>query len=324
VRVLITGTAGFVGSHVLETVLQKTDWDVVCIDSLKAWHNGNVRSTMQAMSDLRQAGRGVSHMTHDLSVPFRNQQFDFIGDIDYIVNIASMSQVEASIKDPVGFISNNVQLMLNMLELARETGPRRFIHMSTDEVYGRTSPCAPADHQPSSPYAASKASQEDICHSYRRTFRIPVAIVNSANMFGQRQSELAFIPKVVRWISEGTRIPVHYYADFPGGRHYTYVKNVTEHIIGLLREDAEHTSKLFQFPERIVLQGQEYVDNMSLVNRIGDMMGKAPYAIKQRGEDARPGWDPKYAELIPNQDWSPTHSFDEGLEQTVKWLVEQL
>jgi dTDP-glucose 4,6-dehydratase len=323
VRILITGTAGFVGSHILESVLKETDWDVVCIDSLKAWHNGNVLSTMQAMSASAFEKRSITHLTHDLSVPFRNQQIDAIGDVDYIANIASMSQVGASIKDPVGFIGNNVQLMLNMLELARELGPRRFIHMSTDEVYGSGVGCSPAEHQPSSPYAASKASQEDISLSYRRTFKVPVTIVNSSNMFGQRQSELAFIPKVVRWISDDARIPVHYYGDVPGGRHYTYVKNVTEHIVRLLRVDSLGESAS-PFPDRVHLAGQQYVDNHKLVERIGVLMNKAPYIITQRGEDARPGWDPRYAELAKNEDWNPTHSFGEGLISTVKWLESNL
>jgi len=323
VRILITGTAGFVGSHVLESILRMTNWDVVCVDSLKMWHNGNVQSTIRAMADLRKEGRGVSHMTHDLSVPFREQQLDFIGDVDYIANIASMSQVEASIKDPVGFVGNNVQLMLNMLELARDKKPRRFIHMSTDEVYGRVAPCSPTDYQPSSPYAASKASQEAISLSYRHTYKVPVSIVNSANMFGQRQSELAFIPKIVRWINEGVRIPVHYYGDFPGARHYTYVKNVTDHIVELLRVDSLNGSA-YKFPTRVPLPGQERVDNRRLVDLIGEIMGKEPWIIKQSGESARPGWDPVYETLAENHDWRQSFTFEQGLEQTVEWLVEQL
>lgn len=322
-RVLITGTAGFVGSHVLESVLAETDWDVVCVDSLKSWHNANVQSTMRAMSGTVLEKRSITHMTHDLSVPFRGQQIDVMGDLDYIINVASLSQVGASIKDPVGFISNNVQLMLNMLELARETGPRRFIHMSTDEVYGSTAPTAPTDHQPSSPYAASKASQEDICLSYRRTFKVPVSIANSSNMFGQRQSELAFIPKIVRWIDEDARIPVHYLGDFPGGRYYTYVRNVADHIVQLLRTDSLGASG-YPFPKRIALPGQQYVNNAELIERVSVLMDKPAYTMVVNGEHARPGWDPKYAVLPENEDWNPKHSFEDGLEQTVKWLVENL
>lgn len=323
-KVLITGTAGFVGSHVLESVLRKTDWDVICVDSLKSWHNGNVDSTMQAMAGFRKDGRGVSHMTHDLAIPFRAQQIDFIGYPDYILNIASMSQVEASINDPVGFMSNNVQLMSNMLDLARQVKPKRFIHMSTDEVYGRGLPCAPTDYQPSSPYAASKAAQEVLSLSYSRTFKVPVSIVNSANMFGQRQSELAFIPKIVRWLIEGKTIPVHYYGDFPGNRSYTYVKNVSDHIVSLCREDAERKSGLFQFPQRITLPGQERVDNAALVKQIAKIMDIDFRIMKVSGEAFRPGHDPMYQDLVPNQDWWPAYAFSDGLKDTVEWLVEHL
>jgi dTDP-glucose 4,6-dehydratase len=321
---LITGTAGFVGSHVLESVLRKTDWDVICVDSLKSWQNGNIESTMQAMSDLRKQGRGISHMTHDLAIPFRAQQIDFIGYPDYILNIASMSQVEASINDPVGFMHNNVQLMSNMLDLARQVKPKRFIHMSTDEVYGRGLPCAPTDYQPSSPYAASKAAQEVLSLSYSRTFKVPVSIVNSANMFGQRQSELAFIPKIVRWLHEGKVIPVHYYGDLPGNRSYTYVKNVSDHIVSLCREDTERKSDLFQFPQRITLPGQERIANDELVKRIAKLAGMEPRIMAVDGEAHRPGHDPMYHDLIPNQDWWPPYTFNDGLKNTVEWLVSKL
>lgn len=323
-RVLITGTAGFVGSHVLESVLRKTDWDVVCVDSLKYWQNSNVESTMEAMAGFREQGRGISHMTHDLSVPFRGPQIDFIGFPDYILNIASLSQVDASIVDPVGFMQNNVSLMSNMLDLARQVKPKRFIHMSTDEVYGRGRPATPTDYQPSSPYAASKASQEVLSLSYSRTFKIPVSIVNSANMFGQRQSELAFIPKVVRWLHEGKTIPVHYYGDIPGDRSYTYVKNVSDHIVGLCREDVERKSKLFQFPQRITLPGQKRVSNDELVQLIADIMGVEHRMMAVSGESFRPGHDPTYHDLIPNQDWWPPYSFNDGLKDTVEWLVSKL
>lgn len=323
-RVLVTGAGGFVGSHVLVSVLEKTDWDIVTVDSLHSRHNGNVANIIGPLDRFYEAGRLATAITHDLTVPFRDKQIDRMGEIDFIINIASMSQVGASIKDPVGFIGNNVQLMLNMLELARDLRPKRFIHMSTDEVYGTGRGCSPADHQPSSPYAASKASQEDISLSYRRTFKVPVTIVNSSNMFGEGQSELAFIPNVVRWIAQGDRIPIHYHGDVPGGRNYTYVRNVADHIVGLLREDVDHVSSLYQFPQRVPLRGQEYVDNHALVERIAAIMGKEPYIIKQRGEDARPGYDAVYAPLDLDKGWRPVRSFDEGLKSTVQWLEKNL
>lgn len=323
-RVLITGTGGFLGGHVVESVMRLTGWDVVSVDSLHAHHNGSIERLLDSLGDVWYENTNeLVQVTHDLNVPFSKTQIEKMGSVDYIINVASLCQVDASIKSPVGFILNNVTLMLNMLELARILKPKQFIHVSTDEVYGPTASYAPTDHQPSSPYAASKAAQEDICHSYRRTYGVPVSILNSANMYGERQSQLAFIPRVVKWIAHGEEVPVHYTnADEPGGRYYTYVRNVANHIVEMLDEEAHHVSGLYEFPKRMLLRGQEYVDNHTLVMSIAEIMG-APVKIRRvRGEDERPGYDPSYEGLLASADWKPKIGFDQGLINAVRGLQE--
>ena len=120
----------------------------------------------------------VSVVWHDMRAPLHSQIQDKIGPIDYIVNMASDSHVDRSITHPVDFVQNNVNLVLNMLEYAREVKPEKFIQVSTDEVYGP----APTGHdhaegephRPSNPYSASKSAQEAIAYSYWRTFDVPV------------------------------------------------------------------------------------------------------------------------------------------------------
>ena len=125
-----------------------------------------------------------------------------IGHVDYLVAMASESHVDRSIADPVPFVRNNVDVMLNTLELAREIKPQVVLHVSTDEIYGPVRPGEPPHPEwdpviPSNPYSASKAAQEAIGISYWRSYGVPVVITNLMNVYGERQLE-KFIPSLIR------------------------------------------------------------------------------------------------------------------------------
>ena len=167
-RVLITGGAGFIGSHLVEHTLLTTDWDVVVLDGLT--YAGDIaRMTDSEYYDPKR----VEVHWHDLRSPMGNLLKQKIGHIDYIINMASNSHVQNSLDEPVPFIHSNVMLVCHKLEYAREIKPKKFIQVSTDEVYG----AAPEDYShkewdviaPSNPYAGSKAAQEAIAYSYWRS-----------------------------------------------------------------------------------------------------------------------------------------------------------
>lgn len=135
-RILLTGSDGFLGSHVLKYLLENTDAEIVCPVSLR--HKGTsarLREVLSVNPGVLMNGR-VKFIMHDLTAPFDGRLMDEIGDIDVVMNIASESHVDRSITDPVPFVQNNVSLMLNMLEFARQAQPSLFLHCSTDEVYG--------------------------------------------------------------------------------------------------------------------------------------------------------------------------------------------
>jgi dTDP-glucose 4,6-dehydratase len=217
-RVLFTGHGGFVGHHCLEYFLEKTDWELLCIDSFR--HKGTCRRVVEVGGDNPR----VKTFKHDLTAPIDTPLDRLLHDvrpapsgeghqfssIDYIINMASDSAVERSVTDPTACVRNNVDLMLNMLEYARLVArPKLFIHISTDEVYGEA-PCwgghpewAPI--MPSNPYAASKAAQEALAISYWRTYRLPIVIVNIMNIIGERQDPEKFLPKLIQKDSQGRR-----------------------------------------------------------------------------------------------------------------------
>ena len=178
-RALITGSHGFVGSHVVELLLERTDWELIGLDSFR--HAGD--------SERNHADARYKTVCHDLNAPIRGRTAEAIGQVDYILNLASMSCVDTSIKDPVYFWENNTRLIVNILEYARRVRPRAFIHCSTDEVFGPSSDGEPhkewAAIVPSNPYSASKAAQEALCIAYWRTFGVPLIITNTMNMLGR-------------------------------------------------------------------------------------------------------------------------------------------
>jgi dTDP-glucose 4,6-dehydratase len=311
--VLVTGVGGFVGSHVVEALLERTDWHVICVDSFR--HNGDFVNLVDA------AGYDTSRVTvlvHDLTTPFTARRLRQLRDLDvnYVINVASRSHVDESVREPVDFILNNVQLTLNVLELCRAVEPRRLLHMSTDEVYGPRGGSI-TEHRPSSPYAASKAAQNDLIWAYARTYDVRATVVVSANMFGERQCDTAYVPLVVRSLLGGRELNVHYAGDRPGERSYTYVGNVAHRIVDELLVDADRDRLGSGTVDYVTLTGQRRIDNLTLASKISNVASLPLEVRVVQGATSRPGYDPTYASL--DDVWTPRVDFDEGLRRTVRW-----
>lgn len=321
---LISGAGGFVGSHVLEHALRETDWDIIALDSFT--HNGGTDRVVDAViaTGAHTSLRRATVLRHDLGAPFTTRQLDGLRDVDYVIDCASRCQVDESIADPAAFIINNVATTAHMLDAARAMpGLRAFLHLSTDEVYGSGEPQTSSDHWPSSPYAASKAAQEDICRAYKRTYSLPVGIVSSCNMFGERQSQLAYIPRIIRALITGTPLTVHLYPNRPPpSRYYTYVGNVAAYLVCAL-QDWDHDAG-----SHAQLGGQALIDNVALTYVVEDQyrkyVGRAVDDLDRQAVDveyARPGGDDMYAPLEPVDDWQPSITFEGGLARTVRWFT---
>lgn len=308
--VLVTGGAGFVGSHFVQRVMEITDWNVVSIDSFRG--GGTFTNLISAADWNRER---VVSLTHDLTVPLSTRQTEFLDSelgVDAIVNIASRCHVGESINEGGSFVTNNVQLMTTVLELAEDLQVDRLIHMSTDEVYGPRWPQSPQDYLPSSPYAASKAAQECLALAWRRTYDVPVTIVNSANMIGERQHVGAFLPLVVYSIIENRVINVHATNGVVGSRHYSYVGNVVDELLAELHRTVPS--------ERIQLGGQETLSNTELIARVSTLLDREPRWRLVESSHDRPGYDLLYPQL--DTQWRPTVTFAEALQRTVDSYVK--
>lgn len=334
-RVLLTGASGFVGSHVLRHLLINTDWEIVCPVTFR--HKGIPPRIISACTGYEGYDR-VTVMMLDLTAPVDPISAGRMGEIDYILNVASDSHVDRSITHPVPFVEHNVSLMLNMLELCLTLHPRLFLQMSTDEVYGP----APEDHRhrewepviPSNPYSASKAAQEAIAISYWRTFGVPLVITNTMNIIGETQDPEKMLPKAIRLLRSGEPVPVHCDTDgTPGSRFYLHARNLADAWLWLLLNegrswDLQTYANGDSRPVRLNIVGEREVDNIELVHMIARVLGVRTRYEKQSFHASRPGHDLRYAldgtklsTLGTVSGWTPPYPLELSLRRTVEWTL---
>jgi len=326
-RCLLTGAGGSIGCHTLDHILHNTDWDVVAVDSFR--HKGWMDRIEQQVKSHKDGKKRVNVITHDLVAPFSEFTKKRIGHVDYIISMASLSDVEASIHEPVRFIQNNVMLATNMLEYAREVRPKAFLQVSTDEVYGPTTGKDNGHKEwapllPSNPYAASKACQEMIAIAYWRTYGVPLIIVNMMNNFGEMQQGSKFPVMVQKWLENDEEITVHGQKGDIGSRSYIHSRNCSDALLFLLRNTTPycHIPGETDRPDRYNIVGDRQVDNLELVHIIAKLMGKKPKVRLVDFHDTRPGHDKHYGldgTKLAELGWKSPLTFEESLKNTIEW-----
>lgn len=327
-KVLITGVAGFVGSHLLEHILVNTDLDVVGICS---WEHKGSPERITDSKHYQANKHRVRIITHDLNSPLTDSLIAKIGPIDYVFNLASDSHVDRSITDPVPFIRNNVNVALSMLEYACKAKPKLFLQFSTDEVYG----AAPdgVDFKewdtilPSNPYAASKAAQEAIAISYWRTYGVPVVITNCMNIFGERQDKEKYVAKTIRAVHAGDVLTIHGSVGNIGSRFYLHARNISDAVVWIAQNITPVAYKEgIDRPDRFHIAGEREIDNLSLAQMIAGMMGKDLKYELTDFHATRPGHDRRYAldgRKLKEAGWKQPVNLEESLANTIAWETSQ-
>lgn len=328
-RVLLTGAAGFAGSHMLRHLLLNTDWHVVCPVSLDhKGHLGRLESAWRGTDVTR-----VDVIPCDLAREFPSHARALFGHPDLIINYASSSHVDRSIEDPVPFAANNVHLMLNLLEYARTLPDlEAFIHVNSDEVFGPSYDgelfTEDAQHRPSNPYAASKSCQSQLGFAWWRTYRVPFVEVYGCNMFGEHaQNPEKFFPKVMAKVAAGEPVPVHAAADgTPGTRFWQHARNVADAVLFI----AEHVTPAryadgATVPTRFNITSGDQVSNLDMAKTIADAMGMPLTYELVDYHSSRPGHDIAYgldASRLRALGWSPPVDFETGVKRTVAREME--
>lgn len=329
-KIVITGGAGFVGHHVLEHFMRNTDWDIYVLDKLTYAASGLDRIRDIETFNIKSPNR-IKLFSVDLQQPISEGVKKEIGEVDYILNLASESHVDRSIKDPVNFIENNVKLMLNMLEWARELkGLKKFIQFSTDEVFG-TAPNGIAykegdRHNSGNPYSASKASQEEICKAYANTYKVPVVITNSMNIIGERQHPEKFVPLCIRKIQNDEVIQIHANEDLTksGTRHYLHARNIAQALHFILEKTSETLSQQDASLGYWNIVGDIEIANDEFAKMIGRIMGKEAKIELVSFHSSRPGHDLEYrldGNKLKNAGFEYPVSLEESLAKVIKWTL---
>ena len=324
-NVLLTGMAGFVGSHVAEHILATTDWNIVGLVSFQ--HKG---CPLRIHDDNYDPHR-VRLVYHDLRAPISDRLANQIGPVDVVLNVAADSHVDRSIEDPRGCIENNVSLMLTMLDYARNAKPHIFIQVSTDEVYG---PAAQGhrhqeweSHLPSNPYSASKAAQEDIAFSYWRTYWMPVVITNTMNIFGERQDPEKFVPLVLSKVLKGETVQIHGQDGKPGSRFYLHARNQADALVYLVNSFkwGPPSYPRADRPARYHIVGEQEIDNLAMAHLIATIAGRPLKYEIVNFHHSRPGHDLRYAldgSKMASLGWKAPVPFEESLRKTVEWSLQ--
>lgn len=326
-RILITGIGGFIGSHFLDHVLANTDWEVVGIDS---WRHKGISERIAESKNFHENCHRVRIYTHDLTAPLSEVLIKKIGPINYVVNFASQSHVDRSITDPVPFVQNNVNLVLNVVEYVRQAMPEKFIQIGTDEVYGPTNGIDTHPEWsailPSNPYSASKACQDAICIGHWRTYGIPLILTNIMNTFGERQDYEKFVPMVINRILKGERIKIHSDADTgkSGSRFWLHARNTSDALLFMLNTATVWKYPSASRPQRFNIVGEEQISNLNIALMIGEIMNCTVDYELVDAETARPGHDLHYGldgAKLANAGYKFPVNLLSSMKKTVEWTL---
>ena len=327
--ILVTGGAGFIAHHVIEHILDNTDWSIVSLDRLD--FSGNLNRLQEVVGGRKDINR-VKIVHHDLTAPLNSQIVSAIGNINYIAHLAAGSHVDRSIDYPMEFVMDNVVGTANILEYAKSIDSLdKFVYFSTDEVFGP----APGDvkykendrYNSTNPYSASKAGAEELVVAFENTYKMPNIITHTMNVFGERQHPEKFIPMCINNILNNNKIWIHGNKEKTeaGSRHYIHAKDVASALHFLLINSTPSTpdDTGIKCPKYNIV-GAEEIDNLSLAKFIAKVLGKElKYEIIDF-HSSRPGHDLRYAldgNKMEKAGWSPNKVYD-TLEKTIKWTVD--
>lgn len=307
-KYLVTGGAGFIGSAFVRMLISTGAGDVVTLDKLT--YAGNLENLAPVADHPRH--RFVHGDICDAALV---EALVAETRPDAIVNFAAESHVDRSLMDPGAFVETNVRGTFTLLEAARRHGVGRFLHVSTDEVYGSIDPPHEASEtdplRPSSPYSASKAGSDLLALSYFVTFKTPVIVTRASNNYGPYQFPEKLIPLMIANALEDKPLPI--YGDGMQVRDWLYVDDHCRAILAALERG--RAGEIYN------IGGSRALPNIEVVRKILAALGK-PESLMRTVTD-RPGHDRRYAlssaKLMRETGWRPQVAFEEGLAATIEW-----
>ncbi|HBC87469.1 MAG TPA: dTDP-glucose 4,6-dehydratase [Lentisphaeria bacterium] len=311
--ILVTGGAGFIGANFVRMILsERKNIKVVNLDALT--YAGNLENLSGFMENKNHDFVHGDIRSHELVEKLLKEH-----KIDGIINFAAESHVDRSISSPGIFIDTNISGALNLLQCAKELGVKRFLQVSTDEVYGSLSPdedkfSEETSMKPNSPYSASKAAADHLVRAFQHTYHIDTVITRCSNNYGPYQFPEKMIPLCINNIRNGKQIPV--YGDGMQIRDWLYVY---DHCTAIMQVFEKGESG-----EVYNIGGNNEKTNLALVKTLLKLLGKDESLIKFIKD--RPGHDRRYAidnsKITNSLGWKPSVTFEQGIARTVDWYLK--
>lgn len=326
--ILITGGCGFIGTHLINHIINKTNYHIINIDKLTYAGSGNNLAHLDnhARYEFHQADICDAHAMRHIIAETQP---------DAIMNLAAETHVDRSIDSPADFLQTNIIGTYTLLEVARDywdgkgqPNDFRFHHISTDEVYGDLSPDDPAftettAYDPHSPYSASKASSDHLVRAWNHTYGLPTLITNCSNNYGPYQFPEKLIPHMILNALNGQALPV--YGDGQQVRDWLYADDHAAALLTVLEKG--------KIGETYNIGGQAEMTNIEVVTILCDILQDLRPLDNSHYHDLityvtdRPGHDRRYAiditKIQQELGWSPRHDFVQALRETVQWYLDQ-
>lgn len=308
-RLLVTGGCGFIGSHFIkDTLAARPEWEMINLDKLT--YAGRKENLVEIENDPR-----YTFIRGDICDPVVVETA--MHDVDAVINFAAESHVDRSIQDARAFIRTDVEGAFNLLDAARKNNVKKFIQISTDEVYGQIMSGSFTEQSllmPRNPYSASKAGADRLAYSFHSTYGMHVNITRSSNNYGTHQYPEKLIPLFVTHLLQGKKVPV--YGKGENVRDWLHVRDNCTALLRVLEDGKKG--------EVYNIGGGNEHTNMEITRTIlhelrkGDEM--IAYVEDRKGHDLRYSLDSRKIEH--ELGWKPRIPFEQGLRETIQWYVQ--
>ena len=332
-KILITGGAGFIAHHIIAHIIKNTDWEIVTLDRLDL--SGNLNRLHEILDEFSVKDKQrLKIVFHDLKAEINSQIKSELGTPDMILHLAAASHVDRSIIYPMEFVLDNVVGTVNLLDFARSLkNLEKFVYFSTDEIFGN----APEGvsykeydrYNSTNPYSASKASAEEFCVAYENTYKLPIVITHTMNVFGERQHPEKFIPMTIQRVRDSEKVFIHANKEKTkaGSRHYIHALDVADglmFILGLKNYKHEGDFGNAKCP-KFNLVGPEEINNLDLAQKIAEVQKRELIYELIDNHSSRPGHDLRYSlspNLLKSLGWEPKIKLSKRIEEVVDWSLK--